>query len=42
MENLTHDYGDDGYYDRHSFDTDEEAEQANAADDIIRIIEGDW
>ena len=23
-------------------DTDDEAEEANAADDIIKIIEGDW
>jgi hypothetical protein len=24
------------------WDTDDEAEEANAADDIIRIMEGDW
>lgn len=31
-------YHDEGY----DWDTDDEVEEANAADDMIKIIEGDW
>jgi hypothetical protein len=36
--------GSPGYFEGESFwsDTDDEAEEANAADDMIKIIEGDW
>lgn len=37
-EESTYDFQDEPYWS----DTDDEVEEANAADDIIKIIEGDW
>jgi hypothetical protein len=32
----------DDRYDEYEWDTDDEVEEANANDNILRIIEGDW
>jgi hypothetical protein len=40
---MSDDSCDEGFdYDEDDWNTDDEAEEANANDDIIKIIEGDW
>jgi len=34
--------GEDSYQDGYSWDTDDDTDEANAADDMIKIIEGDF
>ncbi|TGJ79524.1 hypothetical protein E0Z10_g9240 [Xylaria hypoxylon] len=41
-EGEEEDGGLDDYGDGYGYDTDDEVEEANAADDMIKIIEGDW
>jgi hypothetical protein len=35
-------HDEDGFCDSDFYDTDDEVEEANQSDDIMRVLEGDW